>query len=150
MATDRSFQAQNARERERLEALVERLSGSDLQRLVGHGWTVAATLVHLAFWDLRALTLLDTFEREGVRRSEIDVEVANAVILALARSIPPEEAARLVAATAEELDRRIEALPDDMIEAIRAAGNPFNLPRHLHRTEHLDEIERALSPSGGI
>jgi len=32
-----------------------------------------------------------------------------------------------------------------LVEAVGAAGNPFNLSRHLHRGEHLDEIERTLS-----
>jgi hypothetical protein len=72
------------------------------------------------------------------------VDVANDTILALARSIPPRAAAQLAIDAAETVDRRIEALPDRMIEAISAAGNPFNLTRHAHRAEHLEEIEQAL------
>jgi hypothetical protein len=144
VAIDRSFQVKNAEARERLRALAGRLGDAELQRPLGHGWTVAATLVHLAFWDLRAVTLIDKFGRDGVGPSPIDVDVVNDTVLALARSIPPRAAAQLALEAAEAVDRRIEALPDRTIEAIGAAGNPFNLTRHVHRAEHLDEIERAL------
>ena len=66
MATDRTFHATNAQTCERLRALVARLGDADLQRPVGHGWTVAATLVHLAFWDLRAVALIERFGKDSV------------------------------------------------------------------------------------
>ncbi len=144
MATDRAFQVKNSGECERLKTLTARLSEAELERPVGHGWTVAATLVHLAFWDLRAITLIDRFEKAGVGPSPVDVDVTNDTIRALASAIPPRAAARLAVEAAEAVDRRIEAMPDRLIEAVGAAGNPFNLTRHVHRAEHLDEIERAL------
>ena len=145
MTTDPTFRAENARERERLKSLVARLSDADLQRSVGHGWTVATTLVHLAFWDLRAVTLIDRYEREGVRPSPVDIDVVNDTVRALGAAMPPRAAARLAIEAAEAADRRVEALPDRTIEAVGAAGNPFNPSRHVHRAEHLDEIERALA-----
>jgi hypothetical protein len=144
VATDRTFEARNAQESQRLKALVARLADADLERPVGHGWTVAATLVHLAFWDLRAITLIDRFEQEGVRPSPVDVDVVNDTVHALAQSIPPRAAAQLVVRAAEMVDRRIAALPDSVLEAVVAADNPFNLERHRHRAEHLVEMERAL------
>ncbi|MGH7267780.1 MAG: DinB family protein [Candidatus Rokuibacteriota bacterium] len=145
MATDRSFQAKNAQARERLTALAGRLGEAELQRPVGHGWTIAATLVHLAFWDLRAIILMDRYEKGGgVTPSPADADVVNDTVHALARAIPPRAAARLAVDAAEQVDRRIEALPDRLLDAVVAADHPFNLARHTHRTEHLDEIERAL------
>jgi Mycothiol maleylpyruvate isomerase N-terminal domain len=142
--TDRGFQAENSRQRERLKALVARLGDADLERRLDHGWTVTDSLVHLAFWDLRAITLIDRFERDGVSASPIDVEAVNDTIQALGRSIPPRAAARLALDAAETVDRRIEAMSDRLIDAVGAAGHPFNLTRHVHRAEHLDAIERAL------
>jgi hypothetical protein len=144
VATDRTFEARNAQESQRLKALVARLADADLERPVGHGWTVAATLVHLAFWDLRAATLIERFEKDGVAPSPADVDVINDTVRALADVIPPSAAARLAVEAAERAHRRITALPDRTIEAV-AAGAPFNLARHRHWTEHLDEIERALA-----
>ncbi len=145
MTTDPTLRAKNARERDRLKSLVARLSDADLVRPVGHGWTVATTLVHLAFWDLRAITLIDRYEREGVRPSPADVDVVNDTVRALAAAIPPRAAARLAVEAAEAADSRVEALPDRVLDAVAAAGNPFTPSRHVHRAEHLDEIERALS-----
>jgi Mycothiol maleylpyruvate isomerase N-terminal domain len=144
MAIDRSFQARNARERERLAALVGRMSDADLTRSVSHGWTVAASLVHLAFWDLRAIRLMDQYEKRGVTPSPADVDVVNDTVHALALGIPPRAAARLAVDAAERVDRRLETFPDRLLEAVVAADRPFNPERHLHRAEHLDEIERAL------
>jgi Mycothiol maleylpyruvate isomerase N-terminal domain len=149
VAIDRTFQAKNARERERLKALVGRLSEADLRRPVGHGWTVADSLIHLAFWDLRAIILMDRFERDGVTPSPADVDamnvdVVNETVRALGQAIPPRAAATLAAEAAERVDHRLESLPDRVLEGLGAAGQPFNPTRHVHRAEHLDEIERAL------
>jgi hypothetical protein len=45
---------------------------------------------------------------------------------------------------AERVDRELAAMSDDLIEAIPKVGHPFSLRRHVHRLEHLDEIEAAL------
>lgn len=145
MATDRSFQAKNRETRERLTALVGRLGDAELARSVGHGWTVATTLVHLAFWDLRAVRLMEQYRREGVRASVTDVDVLNDTVRALGDAMPPRAAARLAVDAAERVDRAIEALPDVLVDAVAGRGDDtFNLGRHAHRAEHLAEIERAL------
>ena len=54
-AADRALVEQNTRERERLRALVARLTDDDLRRPVTDLWTVADMLGHLAFWDARPL-----------------------------------------------------------------------------------------------
>jgi hypothetical protein len=141
---DRSFLAKNTRERERLAALVGRLGDADLARPIGHDWTVAAALVHLAFWDLRAVRLMEQYEKGSVTPSAADIDVINDTVHALARAIPPRAAARLAVDAAERVDRRLEAFPDRLLDAVVAADRPFNPERHLHRAEHLDEIERAL------
>lgn len=145
MTTDRTFQAGNAQQTRRLKALVARMSDADLGRSVGHGWTVADTLLHLAFWDCRAVALIDKFEKEGVSPSPIDVDVVNETIHALAKPMPPRVTAQLAVGAAETVDRRIGALSDRLLDGVAASGHPFNPVRHLHRTEHLDEIERALA-----
>jgi Mycothiol maleylpyruvate isomerase N-terminal domain len=55
MSVDRTFIAENDAERARLRALVTRLNDADLARPMPTGWTIAAILAHLAFWDQRAL-----------------------------------------------------------------------------------------------
>ena len=58
MAADRSYIADNDRERRRLEALVGKLDDAALSRTMPDGWTVAGVLAHLAFWDQRIVTFI--------------------------------------------------------------------------------------------
>src|SRR5438034_1241320 len=50
MSVDRKIVDDNTKERQRLKALVERLSDADLARPLDAGWTVAGVFGHLAFW----------------------------------------------------------------------------------------------------
>ncbi|OLC36369.1 MAG: hypothetical protein AUH81_08240 [Candidatus Rokubacteria bacterium 13_1_40CM_4_69_5] len=149
MAADRSYVAQNNAQRERLRALVARLKDEDLRRPLPAGWTVAGVLAHLAFWDQRILVLIERWERSGpdlaphpLNRSDVDWINDSAKALCLA--LLPRAAAQLAMTTAEAVDRKLEAWPDDRVSANAEAGSPINVLRAEHRREHLDEIERAL------
>ncbi len=150
MAVDRSYVAENNAQRERLRALVARLSDEELCRPLSAGWTVAGVLAHLAFWDQRALVLIERWEQGGpastLRRIDpLDVDWINDAAKALCLALPPRTAAQLAVATAEAVDRKVEALAADLFAANAPAGNPINLVRSEHRREHLDEIERLLA-----
>jgi hypothetical protein len=70
---NRSHIAENDVERERLKAFVGRLSDEELSRPMAADWTVAGVLAHMAFWDARALHLMDKWE-SGVAPSAADYE----------------------------------------------------------------------------
>jgi hypothetical protein len=147
MAVDRSYVAGNDIERARLRALVTRSSDADLARAMPAGWTVAAVLGHLAFWDQRILTLIEAWER-GVPpplEREEDVDWVNDAGKPLLLALPPRKAAEVAVTIAEAVDRRVAALPEDLVAKNAAAGSPLNLSRAVHRKEHLDEIERVLT-----
>src|SRR5258705_7820528 len=57
MADDRSYVDANTGQRERLRALVERLSDDELTTPVNKYWTVSGVLGHVAYWDIRVLVL---------------------------------------------------------------------------------------------
>lgn len=142
---DKSYIADNNRERERLKALVERLSDEQLSRPMPGGWTVAAVLAHMAFWDARALHLMDKWEN-GAEPSRDDwepdnIDWANDASKVLCLALPPRRAALLAVEVAEQTDRRVEALSDELLAKLIELGPPFNLSRAEHRKEHLDEIE---------
>ena len=148
-----SYVTENNHERARLAALVDRLSDGELARPLDAGWTVAAVLAHLAFWDQRILTLIERWEKDGLRSvpraiDEKDVDWINDSAKALCLALAPREAARLALATADAVDRRVEALSEQHMAANTAAGNPISLFRSEHRREHIDEIEHALGASG--
>ncbi len=68
--------AQNDANRERLKALCRRLYEADLLRDAGDGWTVAAKLAHIAFWDRQVLLMLEVFERAEARRGDVGQLIA--------------------------------------------------------------------------
>ena len=139
---DRAFIARNTVERERLRALVARLTKRELQLPLGEGWTVAAALAHLAFWDRRVLALLEHWQQHGVTPSPYDADVFNAALLPLCLAIPSHRAAQLAVESAEAVDRQIAHLTDEMLTAIRALAQPPRLERALHRREHLGTSSR--------
>lgn len=144
MTMDRSFIEQNRASIRRMRTLAERLNDAELQHPVGEHWTVAITLAHLAFWDLRMLYVLDQTERKGkLFIPEIDISV-NDMLLPLWAAIPPREAARIAIETAEALDQRLENSPPAFLEEIYA-NNKRWVMRALHRGEHLDEVEAAFA-----
>jgi hypothetical protein len=147
MAADRSYVANNDRERRRLEALVSKLDDAALSRPMPDGWTVAGVLAHLAFWDQRIPTFIDMLER-GTKVPEenpIEVEWINAAAKPAQLALPPRRAATLAVETARAVDQAVASMSDDLLAKNAAAGEPINVRRAEHRREHLDEIERALT-----
>jgi hypothetical protein len=147
VSVDRAHVAENDAERERLRSLVARLSDAELRRPMPAGWTVAAVLAHVGFWDARAIHFLDKWARTGKPSTyePEDTDATNDSAKPLCLALPPRDAAKLALRLAEESDAKVAALSDAMLARIQAAGDPpFNLSRANHRKEHLDEIDRAL------
>ena len=147
MSPDRSYVARNDAERARLKAFVARASDADLAKPMPAGWTVAAVLGHLAFWDQRILTLIETWERTGAAPPmyhEDDVDWVNDAGKPLLLAMPPRKLADLAVAIAEAVDQKVQKVPEKLIETNTSAGNPLNLDRSTHRKEHLDDIEKLL------
>lgn len=156
MSEERPYIERNARERERLRALVERLGQDELRVQVNEHWTVAAVLGHIAFWDARVLALADKLDR-GVPFSPSDtdpedVDWINDATRPLIHAIPPSEVAQLALRIAEETDARVASLPLDRLWP-RDPDSPIYPVRAAHRGEHLDEVESTLGtlprPGGG-
>lgn len=139
----------NTKGRERLRALVKGLTDEELALPAGDGWTIAAILAHLAFWDYRVLELIKRWKKVGVGPSPIDIDGVNDAMKPLCRAIPGREAAQLAVDAAEAIDVELANLPEDLkpgIDALVQEGK-FRLDRSLHRNEHLDQIERILAQS---
>jgi len=143
----RPFVEENNRQRERLRALIARLSDRDLTRPLYDGWTVAGILGHLAFWDYRALLLIRRWKETSVQPSPIDVDTVNDAMLPLLVAVPPRRAAEIAIEAAAAIDKEIEGLSEDLIAQIEAQATTFRLNRGTHRIEHLNQIESALAQS---
>jgi hypothetical protein len=134
----------NARENEHLKKLVGRITDKDMDVPLEAGWTVSALLAHLAFWDLRVITLIGKWENEGVGPSPIDTDVVNEATRSLCLAIPPRTAAELAVAVADRVDEVIANLTPEMAQAILTEGTKVKLSRADHRRTHLGAIEKVL------
>ena len=144
MTLDRSFIEHNRASTDRIRALAASLTDEQMQHPVGEHWTVGIALAHLAWWDRRVMYVLDMTERNGeLYVPEIDIFV-NDLSLPLWAAVPPREAARIAIESAEALDQWLESYLPALLEAIYAYNKRW-VVRALHRGEHLDEVDAALS-----
>lgn len=132
---------------DRLRRFTEAVTHDQLRHEVVAGWTVAALLLHMAFWDRRASLLLARWMKSGVEDSPIDSDIVNDSIKDMLLAVAPEAAPRLALAAAEEVDRAIAGLPASMLSEIEGRDVHVRLDRAHHRNTHLDEIEKALGAS---
>lgn len=139
------YKAENHIWSERLSALVEKLTDEDLLRPMEAGWTVAAVLAHLAFWDIRIVTLLEKYRNErSVTPSEVDSEVINDVSRILCLAIPPRTAAQMALTWAKKADEAVDILHPALVAEIQEKASNVRMDRAHHRIAHIADIEKAL------
>jgi hypothetical protein len=137
--------ARNRAARERLDALIAQVGEHDV--VVDGGWTAAALLAHLAFWDRLATTRLEKYLRDReppVFATDPLTELTNGAGMRQWKDTPVRVAAAQARDAAAAIDRLIETLPADALAVLKALGRPGVLDRSEHRKEHIDQIERAL------
>jgi hypothetical protein len=145
MGMDRQYRIENKRERERLRRLVDDMTDDELRlTLYKEGWTVAAALGHLAFWDQRRWLLVKKWQEKGISPSEMDEAIINDSLVPFLLAIPPRQAAQLAIATAEKLDRELESCGPDFLAQMVQTGDRHAVNRAIHRKMHLDDIEALL------
>ena len=143
MPLDLSYIQLNRAATERLRRLVNGLTDEQLQTRMGEHWTIAICLAHFAFWERRAMYVLDASQKAGkVVSPDIDI-VVNDLSLPLWAAIPPRQAARIAVECADACDKQLEAYPKDLLEKIYE-DRKRTVVRALHRNEHMDEIDAAL------
>jgi hypothetical protein len=135
----------NAKSSERLAKLVKSLTDKQLGLVIyKEGWTIAAALAHMAFWDERRRLLLKTWKKKGVSRVPVIDDMVNDILIPFLIAIPVRKAAELAVSTAAALDKELEELPPKMLKAIEALPDDLTLNRAKHRNSHLDQIEAFL------
>jgi len=141
----RRFILENNRERERMKSLADSLSDRELGLVyLKEGWTIAAGLAHVAFWDQRRLLLVRRWKKEGYQPSALEEGVINDALLPFLLQIEPRKAADMAVSIAEELDRELESSSGEFIALMESSGDPHALNRGVHRKMHLDDIETFL------
>ena len=125
MPLDAEISEANRAASARVRAIAERCSDEDLQTPVGEHWTMVVVFAHLAFWDRRAIGIIDQVECEGRLEEQVVHHVANEYSLPLWLAIPAREAARIAIETVEAADARIAAASDETRAAMDAV-NPLD------------------------
>jgi hypothetical protein len=145
MAYPSEYLQSNDASRAALRALLANLTDAQYKIVLEGDWTVGSTLAHVALFDHRALNILQRWEREGVAPSPNDTDMMNAAVLPFLQALPPAEIARMAVEFADALDAKLAALPDRILDQFETTGGkPFNLSRAKHRSEHIEQITRAL------
>lgn len=135
----------NRTELGRLRSLLAQLSDEELGLPLEGGWSVASTLAHLAFWDQRAVLLLDRWEKQGVGPSEMDVDILNRACLPQWLALAPRAAADLALKTAEAIDKKIETVSTEIFDwCLTNPDCPIAIVRANHRAEHIEQIQQAV------
>jgi hypothetical protein len=142
-----SHVVRNTASRKRLRALAEGADERDLRCPLGDDWTVAAALAHLAFWDGWVRARWDRYAHDGTFEEIPDgfTDLANAAGLPQWLALDPHRCVELAVDAAKAVDDLIGRLPPAAVEHAIAMGRPAMVDRSLHRSSHLDEIERAIA-----
>jgi hypothetical protein len=138
------FVEENRISRERLERVARGLTDEELRRANADGWTAAALLAHLAFWDNRIVTLLRRWKAQGVDESPVDSDMINDSLRPLALALEPRAAVELCLQSAAAADAEVETVTDALMAEIEASPTHFRFNRALHRNDHLGAIERMV------
>lgn len=143
------YAQQNDASRRRLESLARGLSDADLALSTDYGWTVAALLAHLAFWDQRMIMILKRWKAEGLDASPMDTGIVNDSLRVICHALEPRAAIELCLSSAAAADAELGKLTAEEVKQLEehaaATDTQFRMNRSLHRDGHLNDIEALLN-----
>lgn len=140
--------AENAAQLDRLAALAGTLTEAELSRRTDDGWTVAAILAHLSFWDRWAQCLIHRWRSGQLPPPSMPDwydDAVNETLLHQWLALPAGVAVSLAVDAARAVDHELARLETPVLAGIVAAGEAHLLHRHRHRGGHLDQIDRLLA-----
>lgn len=135
----------NADATTRLEELLGRLTDDQLEADLGGGWRVSTALGHMAFWDFRAVVVLKRWIDTGTPYVELDDDVVNGALEPLIIGMQPRTAVALCLEAARHADSVVESVPDGRVPELALQGGAYLLERFRHRSEHIDQIQAAVT-----
>jgi len=144
MTQKNSYSEQNHESEIEFINFISKLAPAQLTTAMPAGWDVISVLAHVVFWDIRALTLIEKWEKEGIRISEVDTDVINEVTRPIFLALDPAKAVEMITAYSKMIDEKIDGLTPEFIERIETEGKNVHLNRVKHRRMHMDEIKLVL------
>ena len=144
MPTHEQLIAENCASLDELRAFGNICSEADLQHPLAAGWTPAAVLAHIAFWDLRACALLAKWQQEGIGPAPLDTDIINEATRVPFLAIPPQRALEVALSAGLAVNQAIAALSTAQVAEIREKGTTLHLNRAEHRRMHIEDIRAQL------
>lgn len=138
------YVAENDAERARLFAVLDALSEDDLKQRVASDLTVAAVLVHLAFWDDYRAALVARWMESGFAPVKSDFDALNFAVADIAAAVPLASVVGLARRAAEAADRQIALVAPELAATAITGGFERTLRSAVHRRLHVDQIELAV------
>jgi len=138
---------ENAAARQRLISLIDSLDDETLRKPVTPGWSVAAVLAQLAFWDQWALRIVQRWRSGQLPPPTVPNwydDAINQALLPTWQALPGPAAAGLARTAAEAADLEIAKAETPVVAGILAMSQANLLNRYLPRNEALDRIDRVL------
>ncbi len=134
----------------RLAAVIEELEELEddaMQARTGSGWTVSATLAHLAFYDDWVATRWQRRISDGWFQDLPDdiTELANAAGERGWHAVTAAEARRIAHEAARAVTALLDRLPANVLEDAVGTNRPAMIDRSLHWDPHIEEIQQALA-----
>lgn len=126
--------------------LADSLDDVALRATTASGWTVAATLAHLAFYDDWVAERWRRHERDGAFQDLPDdiTELVNAAGARGWDAADPPRARSAAIAAARAVAELIANLPTEALLDAIATGRPAMIDRSQHWEPHLNEIRAAI------
>jgi hypothetical protein len=140
---DRDHLARNAAGLRQLLAAARGVGAGRHPARLEDGWTAAALICHLAFWDRFVIARWDQYDRDGtlLELPEAHQDLVNAAALPLWSAVAPETAAAEATGAARAVCRRIAELSPAATDHALATGRIRMLDRTLHWLPHLEALE---------
>jgi len=133
---------------DRLRAIGQALSDTELGRLIDTHWTAGALFAHIAFWDRFVLERWRLAADKGDRTPmPVDDGVMDRINDASLRqwlAIPARVAVQEFLAAAVELEDLISRLDAAIVSLVVAEGRERLVDRSLHRGDHLRTLEESF------
>src|SRR5690349_19473476 len=114
----------NQRSNARLREICSRLGAASSKPTLANGWTTAAVLAHIAFWERFTVSRWRLLTGAGKRpwRMPDFLDLINEVALPEWSALSLSVASRLALEAADAADQVIRAAPRELVEEMRAAG----------------------------
>ena len=137
-----SYDETNRRSLEELKTFVEQLTDEQLTQDLGNGWTPAAELAHIAFWDRRAFQIASRVSADDSFRNPAEnVHVLNDALLPQWRRIAPRDVIAEFVEAGTEVNNLMASVDQTTVEHWLELRT-FAVDRSNHRMEHLEELKQ--------